>query len=266
MSEWVACRPCPPLRRHVAFYSGYRQSGGSPGWHRGLPSPYVTLILTLDEPLLLADDRGGAPVRRYDALVGGLHNTPRHVVHPGRQAGIQFGLTPLGARALLGMPAGELAGLDAHMSDVLGSCVVTVRKQLLVANSWDQRFAVLDGWLLSLLDQDAALTPEVARAWQLLTASASALPVAEIADAVGYSGRHLRARMRAETGLSPKLVGRIARFDRTRRILQRRVTAGGPALLAELAAGCGYADQAHLTRDFRDFVGCPPSMWVAEGP
>ncbi len=221
-------------------------------------------IVTLDEPLLLADHRDGAPVRRYDALVGGLHTTPAHVVHPGRQAGIQLGLTPLGARALLGVPAGELAGLDAHVSDVLGSSVVTVREQVLAANSWEQRFAVLDGWLCRRLDQDAVLAPEVARAWWLLTAAPSTLTVAEIADAVGWSARHLRARMRAETGLTPKTAARVARFDRTRRVLQRRVTAGGPASFAELAADCGYADQAHLARQFRDFAGCPPSVWVAE--
>lgn len=236
------------MRRHVAFYAGYRQSCGSPGQHRGLPSPYLTLIVTLDEPLLLADHRDGAPVRRYDALVGGLHTTPAHVVHPGRQAGIKLGLTPLGARALLGVPAGELAGLDAHVSDVLGSSVVTVREQVLAANSWEQRFAVLDGWLCRRLDQDAVLAPEVARAWWLLTAAPSTLTVAEIADAVGWSARHLRARMRAETGLTPKTAARVARFDRTRRVLQRRVTAGGPASFAELAADCGYADQAHLVR------------------
>ena len=35
-------------------------------------------------------------------------------------------------------------------------------------------------------------------------------------------------------------------------------------MLAELAAECGYYDQAHLARDFRDLAGCPPSMLLAE--
>ena len=47
------CRraPAEPLRRYVAWYTGYRQRGMPPARHRGLPSPFLTLIFTLDEPL-----------------------------------------------------------------------------------------------------------------------------------------------------------------------------------------------------------------------
>lgn len=264
MYESAFRRPPPALRRHVASYSGYRQSGNAPGQHRGLPSPYLTLIVTLDEPLLLAEHRGGSPTRRYDALVGGLHTTPAHVVHPGRQAGIQLGLTPLGARALLGVPAGALAGIDVHVSDLLGPSVVTLREQLMAVDSWGQRFAVLDRWLAAVVDQDAELAPELAQAWRMLTASGGARPVAEIADEVGWSDRHLRARLRAETGLTPKTAARVARFDRARHRLLRRVEEGGTASLSELAASGGYSDQAHLAREFRDLAGCSPSVWVVE--
>ena len=54
------------------------------------------------------------------------------------------------------------------------------------------------------------------------------------------------------------------RFDRARRALQQRVAAGKPAALADLAASCGYYDQAHLAREFRDLAGCAPSAWLAE--
>ena len=56
----------------------------------------------------------------------------------------------------------------------------------------------------------------------------------------------------------------MARFDRARRLLQRRVAAGQAPALADLAAECGYCDQAHLAREFRALAGCPPSQWLAE--
>jgi transcriptional regulator GlxA family with amidase domain len=79
--------------------------------------------------------------------------------------------------------------------------------------------------------------------------------VAEIAGRVGWSTRHLAGRFRTEVGLSPKAAIRVARFDRARRM---------PGRLADVAAACGYADQAHLARDFRAFAGVSASVLRAE--
>ena len=62
---------------------------------------------------------------------------------------------------------------------------------------------------------------------------------------------------RDEIGLSPKVVGRIMRFERSKDL----VTAGAPSL-ADVAARSGYADQAHLARDWRDLAGASPTAWM----
>ena len=36
------------------------------------------------------------------------------------------------------------------------------------------------------------------------------------------------------------------------------------AFLAQIAAENGYADQAHLTREFRQMAGCTPTQWLSE--
>ena len=40
--------------------------------------------------------------------------------------------------------------------------------------------------------------------------------------------------------------------------------ADGDRTLAQIAAEGGYADQAHLTREFRQMAGCTPTQWLAE--
>ena len=61
-------------------------------------------------------------------------------------------------------------------------------------------------------------------------------------------------------GLPPKVLARVLRFERARRLLQRP---DRPAL-ADVAAVCGFYDQAHLNRDWRELAGCSPTTWLAE--
>jgi AraC-like DNA-binding protein len=257
--------PAPALRPLVAWYSGYRQSGLPPSLHRGLPSPYLTLIITLDDQLQLAvhpDPR--RPPSRHATLLGGLHTTPAIISHHGRQSGIQLSLKPLGARILLGLPAGELAGQDTDADRVLGPVAVELHERIRAAATWPQRFAVLDELLLRQLRDHQAVSPEVSQAWRALLSSGGTAAIPELAREAGWSSRRLGTRFRTEIGLGPKQAARVVRFDRARRLLQRRIAAGGQPELAALAAACGYYDQAHLAREFRALAGCAPSRWLAE--
>ena len=98
----------------------------------------------------------------------------------------------------------------------------------------------------------------------MLLRSAGSVPVSAIAHEVGWSERHLANRFRAEIGLAPKAAARVARFHRARHALQRELADRGRADIAWIAAGCGYADQSHLDRDFNAFAGLPPSRWLLE--
>lgn len=262
IDEAIRGLPVPALRPLVAWYSGYRQEGVAPAVHRSLPSPYLTLILTLDDPLVI--DRHPDPAQApgsYRTLVGGLHTVPALLSHDGRQSGIQVALRPLGARRLLGLPAGALGGLDVNGTEVLGSHAVELHECLRLLPSWASRFQLLDDTLLRLcagVTEPAAPEGEVTEAWRLLLRGEHT--VAEVAQTVGWSSRRLSARFGAELGVAPKAAAKIARFDRARRRLQ---AAAGVIRLTDLAIECGYYDQAHLARDFRTLAGLPPSQWLA---
>jgi AraC-like DNA-binding protein len=262
VDERAFARPSAALRGFVTGYHGYRQTGLAPARHRGLPSPQLTLILTLEEPLTVAAHPApDQPAGTYASLLGGLHTVPALITHDGAQSGVQIGLSPLGARRLLGMPAGELASLDVPADAVLGSSVVEVRDRLLSARSWPARFAIVDTLLAGRLraDEDAP-APAAVQAWRLLGRSGGRVGIGQLARETGWSERHLNQVLRRETGLSPKQAARVIRFDRARRLLQAR-----PGIrLADLAADCGYADESHLDREFGSLAGAPPRRWLAE--
>jgi AraC-like DNA-binding protein len=269
VDEHCRRRPAEPLHPYVAHYTGYRQRGVPPARHRGLPSPFLTLIVTLDEPLvMLAHPDPRQPPGDFGALLGGLHSAPALIAHDGAQSGIQVALRPLGARALLGLPAGELAEIDLPAETVLGAACAELRARTAAAAGWPERFAVLDEILLRLAGPGLAgaapsPAPEVAWAWRQLLASGGTVRIAGLAAETGWSGRHLTSRFRTEIGLTPKAAARVIRFDRARHLLVRHAADDGYRL-AHLAAACGYFDQAHLAQEFRSLAGCPPSQWLTE--
>lgn len=266
IDESVRVGPAPALRSSIAWYSAYRQVGVAPALHRGLPSPFLTVIFTLDDPLTIVRHADPAqPGGDFPSLVGGLHATPAYIRHDGRQAGIQIALDPLAARRLLGLPAGELASLDVGADAVFGRRGTELLDRLQPAAAWPERFAALDAFLQDAARPYGEPAPEVARAWRLLRRARGRIGVARLAAQVGWSERHLSESLRRETGLAPKAAARVIRFDHARRLLGAEAARTGACPnLAELAARAGYCDQAHLAREFGALAGCPPTAWLAE--
>ena len=81
------------------------------------------------------------------------------------------------------------------------------------------------------------------------------LPIRELSAALGLSERQFERRFRKATGLTPKRFGRIRRF----RSSVRNVLLDKPQAWTRVAADQGYADQAHMSREFSDMVGLSPT-------
>ncbi|WP_067828431.1 helix-turn-helix domain-containing protein [Actinomadura kijaniata] len=256
--EYVRSRAAPALDGLVTGYSGYRLTG-PPGTHQGLPSDRLILVVPLTGTLDIVGRDGTAA---FPATLGGLHDRPVVISHDGLQHGVQIDLTWRAARALLGLPAGELAGEVLDPAAVLGPRAVELAERLHTAPTWPDRFRVLDAALAALVrDRPAAPPPEVGRAWRRLAETGGNLTVADLAGELGWSRRHLTERFRRELGVPPKTAARLIRFARACRLLRRP-----GARPADVAVRCGYFDQAHLAREFRALGGTTATRWLAEFP
>lgn len=290
MPESYEHRPHAALRGLVESAVGYRITGEPAGVHLGLPSSMITVIIPLDEPLALeqpgsASANPTSSAAAFDTVLAGLHTGPARIHHDGRQFGIQLGLAPPAARALLGIPAGEVAERAVLLTDILGDAADVVDR-LRTATDWSTRFAVLDDALLARRfdRRRSSVAPELVHAWSLcrqrqtgrhpvaseagiavpriseagISLPAASTSVADIAAAIGWSTRNLQKRFRAEFGVTPGDVARVDRFQRSMRLVS------DPHIpLAEVAVDAGYSDQAHLTRAWQRFAGLPPARWRA---
>ena len=261
-TDFATALPAPRLRPFIDGYAGYRLTGFEPGLHRGLPSRHLTFIVSIGPAIDVVGqtDPTQAPAS-YRTVLGGLQASSALIEHTGHQEGVAIELTPLGCRALFGMPSRALWNTSLECVDVAGGAGAELWERLQGTTGWAQRFAICDEILIRLADPDLTVAAELQHTWQTLVRSGGTAPIAALATELGWTRQHLARRFGDEFGLAPKLAARVVRFERARRMLQ---SVPSFVTIAQVAAACGYYDQAHLDRDFAELAGCSPTTWMAE--
>jgi AraC-like DNA-binding protein len=256
--ELVRRPPDARLRGLVADYVGFAERPAAPVERTELPGGRIPVIVHLEAPYRVSTPAGAvAPAAGF---VAGLHQTAARTHTPaGGTACLQLDLAPAAAHRLLSVRMDELADRVVDLADLLGADAERLLEALREAPDWAQRFALLDAFLLRRLADARPPDGEVAWAWHALRRSGGRAPIAGLACELGWSHRRLIATFRREIGLPPKRVARILRFEHAV-ALARQPTAPG---WAEIALEAGYADQAHLIRDFRAFAGTTPAAFAA---
>lgn len=255
LGDWTrAIRPPDPRLRSLLARDliGYRHSRvGFDSWLEP-PTPELTLMIDLDGAI--SADGAALP----DAWMGGLTDTYTLVSVGETYGSLDLKLTPLGAYSLVGFPLSELAGMTASLQDVFGSAGAELAGRLRELDGWDERFTLVERFLLARLESGPSPDPAMAFAWSRLRETAGQVRVQALAAELGCSRRYLLARFREQTGLAPKTVARLMRFQHVRGQIQR-----DPPRWAEIAFAAGYYDQSHLNREFRELAGTTPSEFIA---
>jgi AraC-like DNA-binding protein len=255
--ELVTRAPDPRLRGYVGDYQGYVEIGSPAPVRREVPIPLIPLIVNFGSPWKVAASPTGTYVA-HDSFVAGLSVGPAYVGAAGPATCIQVNLTPLGAHMFFGLSMHELANDVVPLESALPRAVGRLAEVLEDQDGWSERFALLDTILLARLAEARAPSPDVAWAWSILERTHGRTPVGLLCDRLGRSRRHLAAQFREQVGLPPKTVARVMRFGHAISLL------GGDARLTDVAFECGYYDQAHLNRDFREFAGTSPAAFARQ--
>jgi AraC-like DNA-binding protein len=237
----------PALSRHVLSVWSLAQEPGNAC--PVLPDPSV--ILTFGDATWRRPD--GGKVRAAGAQVLGVLRQPWSVTLDEGTVLLGITLRPGAAPAFFPQPAWELTDALRPLHD-----------------TWGRPGHELVEQLAGLPVAEAAVVAQQALVSQLRGArrerwlehasgSRGAVSVDDLARASGLSRQHLARRSRETVGVAPKLLCRLTRFQHALAFVE----APGPVDWAVAARSLGYADQSHLSAEFREFTGHPPARFVA---
>ncbi|MCI0391889.1 MAG: helix-turn-helix transcriptional regulator [Acidobacteria bacterium] len=118
-----------------------------------------------------------------------------------------------------------------------------------------EKVAIIEALLSRQISAQEERVTGLQKAISKIVRSEGHISIDRLASDLGISGRQLERRFLSEVGLGPKLLCRILRFQQVFRAVER-----SDINWAKIAIDCGYYDQAHLIRDFRQFAGETPSV------
>jgi methylphosphotriester-DNA--protein-cysteine methyltransferase len=230
---------------------------GSPALYGVPPTPCPVLGFQYRGRLAVLRDGGDELLA--PGGVTGVQTTIAHYRTVAETGTILVIFRPYGAFTVLDTAMHALARTHVPLVDIISPPQVDqILEQLAAAREDGARAQVVQSWLLHRVAR-AAHTPHpgVRAAVDRLLASHGADRIDHLAAELALNRRQLERLFKQQIGVSPKEVASLARFAWT----LRRVSRERPG--ASLAAEAGYADQAHLIRDFGARVGMPPTAYAA---
>jgi AraC-like DNA-binding protein len=231
-----------PLAPFVDYYWIVRWDlrGQPPHEQTILPHPNVNLVF----------EASGAGIYGVDRSL-----FVRRLSGRGKALGVRFRAGCF--RPFWGAPISQLSDRVVPGVRVFGPLAEKTRQAIMLAETDADMTSCAESLLFSALPERDPVAEQVADLVTLITSAAWLRRVDQLAVVSGLSARRLQRLFSDYVGVSPKWVMRRARLHEA----ALRADSGEPVDWAALAADLGYADQAHLTRDFTATLGVPPSRY-----
>jgi len=171
---------------------------------------------------------------------------------------ILVGFQPGGMHRLLRIPMNDLQNLPIDSTLLLGREIDEVTEQLNEAADLDQMVTVVEQYLLKKVKGLKSLLP-VDQVLIQMSQQKDLVNVDQVAKQACVSVRQLERQFKERTGMPPKLFTRLVRFSRAWVLREKYKDISW----LKIAHSCDYADQMHMIRDFKDFVGVTPTTLQA---
>ena len=257
--DWLRVAVRPELAGLVSDIVFYRETGAPAPGQVEMATLVFPLVISFGAPFAIALGRRPGADETYASFAAGLFAGPVMIDSPGTAECVQVNFTPLGARRFFGLPMRELASRMVPLDDLGDDALALLRRRLGELNDPAARLDLVERFVLARIAASPAIDPALAWAYGRLAGTGGRIRIASLTGRLEWSRRRLSQGFQDVFGLPPKTIARMLRFQGA---LAQAGQTQAPDW-ADIAAACGYADQAHLSREFSEFAGASPTAWRA---
>ena len=219
------------------------------------PTPQNSLFFYINDPIKMRKEAGsGFLVQPRNVIVGPQLNCVTLDINKSHKA-VRVGFHPGGLYRLLGISMAEMIDKSYDAADIFGNELREVNEKLQEAAGFDEINEVIEKFLLQKVSVLKRLLPFDAAMLELLRYNGN-ISIEQIASLACVSLRQFERVSKERIGMPPKLFARLVRFSKAYRMRENFSNLSWTSIAYE----CGYFDQTHFIRDFKEFAGVAPGI------
>lgn len=252
--EYPVAEPLKPFVKVIWSMEGDEVS--SPPM-RILPDSCVELVIHFNRPYKTTYSNNITEVQPQSFVVAQMKNFIQ--IAPNGKIGmacVRFSAS--GAYHFFGVPMQEISNGFTDLKFVWKDLAHEIEEKVIDCKTTIKRIDIIQQCLLLQLSKNDKVDRVVDHCLDLIYASKGHLRIEDLSTATGMSNRQLVRKFNNGIGLSPKEFSRIIKFINSLHYLKRQ----DMLYLSDAAYDCGYYDQAHFIRDFKEYSGLTPTEFL----
>ena len=246
-------KPCKELQPYVRYYWVFKSN--QPLNTLTFPIGCPQIIFHKQTPLYIPE----LGTAQSEFTISGQVNYPSHLYADENVEMIVVVFQPYVLKAFLNLPISLLHNQEVSGYDLENKNLKQLAAQIFDCENTNLCINLIEQWLLSQIAD--VLTSKTAYNIKRITAAIKRLfimpatSVTELASIACLGKKQFERLFNELVGANPKEYARVVRFQKSLKLLQHYTE---DANKAQLAYQCGYADQSHFIREFKQFSGYTP--------
>lgn len=166
---------------------------------------------------------------------------------------------PYGFANFVNMPIKDLANKETPIELLFGEKTANdLERKIIEATNSSERIEIIENFLLDRLNEKTTIDTIVKTTIDTLLATNGSASISTILKEDLSKRRQLERNFKKQIGVSPKQLGKVIRLQTALKMLLNKKSEN----LTDIAYESEYFDQAHFTKDFKEFTGINPKEFL----